>query len=88
LLQRDRRGLPELLVGEPYDQFAPAFSPDGRWIGYDNSSPNFGIETFVRPFPGGASAGKWRVSAGGGFFPVWSRGGKELLFFDHRGGRA
>jgi serine/threonine-protein kinase len=82
---RPKAGPPELLVGEPYDQFAPAFSPDGRWIAYSSSSANFVTEIYVRPFPGGRGAPKWQVSAGGGFFPVWSHDARELLFFDGSG---
>ena len=37
-----------------------------------------------RPFPLGASGGKWQISTAGGRFPVWSRGalgaGKELFY--------
>jgi len=35
---------------------------------------------FVRPFPGGPSAGRWQISTNGGRFPVWSRNGQELWY--------
>ena len=39
-------------------------------------------EVYVRPFPGRASSesGKWQISTGGGFHPVWSRDGRELFY--------
>ena len=33
---------------------------------------------YVRPFPG--PGGRWQISKGGGFVPLWSRDGRELLF--------
>jgi serine/threonine-protein kinase len=38
------------------------------------------LEVYVVPFPG--PGGKWRVSTGGGKFPIWSRNGRELFFMD------
>jgi serine/threonine-protein kinase len=55
----------------------PVFSPDGHWVAY--SSRETGTpEVYVRPFP--APGRKWRVSIGGGEFPVWSRDRRELFF--------
>ena len=58
---------------------APAFSPDGRWMAYC-SNESVQLEVYVVPFPG--PGGKWRISTGGGKFPVWSRNGRELFFVD------
>jgi Tol biopolymer transport system component len=58
---------------------APAFSPDSRWMAYC-SNESGRLEVYVVPFPG--PGGKWRVSTGGGKFPVWSRNGRELFFLD------
>jgi serine/threonine-protein kinase len=63
--------------GTPFNEFNPAFSPDGRWLAY-TSNESGTSEVYVRPFPG--SGGRWQVSTGGGAFPVWSRDGRELLF--------
>jgi len=35
-------------------------------------------EVYVQPFSG--SGGKWQISTGGGYFPKWSRNGKELFY--------
>jgi hypothetical protein len=41
------------------------------------------MEVYVRPFPN-ASAGRWQVSVGGGFAPVWSRDGQEIYYRNQR----
>ena len=73
--EQPRTGSPELFASDADD---PAFSPDGRWIAYTFYEPQ-GPQVFVRPFPGGPSAGKWQVSMAGRF-PVWARNGRELFF--------
>jgi serine/threonine-protein kinase len=79
---RPKPGRPKLLVGEPYDQFSPNFSPDRRWMAYVGSKANSAeTEIYVMSFPGSPTGRKWRVSRDGGTFPVWSRDGKELLFY-------
>ncbi|MGA2747054.1 MAG: protein kinase, partial [Candidatus Sulfotelmatobacter sp.] len=61
----------------------PAFSPDGKFLAYA-SSESGEEEVFVRPFPG--PGGKWKISTGGGKFPVWSRAAHELMFLGGVGG--
>ncbi|MDQ2898838.1 MAG: hypothetical protein M3Y07_03445 [Acidobacteriota bacterium] len=74
---RPHLGRPELFLGTPAAEVAPAFSPDGHWLAY--SSNESGIyEVYVRPFPG--PGGQWQISNGGGYFPVWSHAGGDLLF--------
>ena len=66
------------LVATPADEYAPALSPDGRWLAYvseESGSP----EVFVRPFPN-TSEGKYQVSLAGGVEPVWAHSGRELFF--------
>jgi serine/threonine-protein kinase len=60
-----------------FTEFAPRFSPDGRWIAYvSDESGDF--QVYVRPFPGpGAQV---PVSIGGGNTPVWSRDGRTIFF--------
>ncbi len=70
-------GEPKRFVNTPFAEGYPVFSPDGRWLAYQsNESGN--EEVYVRPFPG--PGGKWQISSGGGFFPKWSRNGKELFY--------
>jgi hypothetical protein len=77
-------GKPELFLKTPSDpgvnpRSAPAFSPDGRWLAYC-SNESGQLEVYVAPCPG--PGGKWRISTGGGKFPIWSRHGRELCFLD------
>jgi serine/threonine-protein kinase len=71
----DRKGQPFLRA--PYEETAPAFSPDGRWLA--NSSNESGRrEIIVQPYPG--SGGKWQISTDGGQEPVWNPKGGELFY--------
>jgi serine/threonine-protein kinase len=62
---------------------APAFSPDGRWLAYC-SNESGKLEVYVVPYRASDAppVSKWRISTGGGKFPVWSRNGQELFFED------
>jgi dipeptidyl aminopeptidase/acylaminoacyl peptidase len=55
----------------------PEFSPDGRWLAFALGETGRS-EVYVKPFPG--PGGRWRISAGGGQFPIWSPNGRELFF--------
>ena len=60
-----------------FDESAPRFSPDGRWIAY--VSNEFGrAEVFVRAAT--TSAPARQVSTDGGMEPVWARDGRALFF--------
>lgn len=56
----------------------PALSPDGRWMAYDSDETGR-VETFIQSFPDPARARR-QVSTGGGSEPIWTRGGRELVF--------
>jgi len=72
-----RANKPEVFLESPFEERAPSFSPDGRWLAYQsNESGSF--EVYVRPFPD--RSGKWQISTGGGNEPRWSRNGHELFF--------
>ncbi len=61
----------------PFDESAPEFSPDGRFLAY--VSDESGVpEVYVQPYPG--PGGKWLASTGGGTDPVWSSDSRELLY--------
>jgi eukaryotic-like serine/threonine-protein kinase len=53
------------------------FSPDGRWIAYV-SNESGKEEVYVLPFPG--PGGKWQISTAGGRAPLWTRGGREIVY--------
>ena len=78
-------GQAEALIAEPYDQFSPVFSPDGKWIAYTGSEANFSVDIYVRSADKSVSAPKWRVSPNHGLYPVWSRRGNELFYSEPDG---
>jgi serine/threonine-protein kinase len=61
----------------PFNESAPRFSPDGRWLAYtsDESGRN---EIYVQPYPG--PGGKSQISTDGGTEPVWNPNGRELFY--------
>ncbi len=66
------------VAGGRFDAFAPALSPDGRWIAH-GARVNGSFEVYVRRFPAGED--QWRISRTGGVIPRWASGGRELFFF-------
>jgi serine/threonine-protein kinase len=68
---------PRPFLNTPAQEYAPAFSPNGRWLAYvsDESGQR---EVYVRPFPGPGA--RVTVSSGGGIEPVWGRNGRELFY--------
>jgi len=61
----------------PFNESAPRFSPDGRWLAYiSNESGRY--EIYVQPYPG--PGGKWQISTGGGTEPEWNPNGRELFY--------
>jgi Tol biopolymer transport system component len=75
--RRDSLSEPQVLVATPFDERAPALSPDDRWLAYVSNETGRD-EIYVRPFPGGG--GRWMVSAAGGTEPRWRRDGRELFY--------
>jgi Tol biopolymer transport system component len=75
--------MPVPLAATPFTELNPAVSPDGHWLAYtsDESGAN---EVYVRPFPH-TGGGVQQVSIGGGYSPVWSSSGRELLYLDASG---
>jgi dipeptidyl aminopeptidase/acylaminoacyl peptidase len=71
-----RAGEPQIFLKTPYNERAPAFSPDGRWLAYSSDETGI-IEVYVREYPD--HGGKIQISNGGGNFPIWSRDGNRLF---------
>jgi len=64
-----------------FDESSARLSPDGHWIAYQ-SNQSGAWEAYVRAFP--ASDRPWQVSAGGGTRPMWSPGGREIVYVHER----
>ncbi|MEP7311902.1 MAG: TIR domain-containing protein [Pseudomonadota bacterium] len=63
-----------------------AVSPDGRWIAYESKESGAQTEIFLRPFPD-MNSRREKISVDGGRYPLWSRTGKDELFYvDLKGG--
>ena len=75
---------PQPFLRTPFDEFAPMFSPDGRWLAY-LSDESGRLEVYVQPYPG--PGGKWQISTEGGAEPVWARDGQELFYRSINGDR-
>jgi eukaryotic-like serine/threonine-protein kinase len=60
-----------------YNEIAPRFSPDGRWVAVvsDESGTD---EVYVRSFPDPAA--RVQISAGGGHEPTWSADGTRIFY--------
>ena len=79
-------GEPFVLLETPSNEDVGRFSPDGRWIAY-GSGESGRDEVYVMPFVDPSDAGddarphgKWQISNGGGWNPIWSHDGTELYF--------
>ena len=71
----DRKAQPFLQTR--FNETAPRFSPDGRWLAYiSDESGRF--EIYVQPYPG--PGGKWQISTEGGTEPMWNPNGRELFY--------
>ncbi|HZI94508.1 MAG TPA: protein kinase [Patescibacteria group bacterium] len=78
ILPMGDKGKPKIYQGEPGTQVNARISPDGRWLAYASGGDSAKLEVYVQSFP--VPGRKVRVSVSGGDFPIWTRGGKELLY--------
>ena len=70
--------IPVKIEGLPPHVGQPTISPDGRWLAYATNDGTDQPQVYVQSLSG--VPGRWQVSTKGGFFQVWTRGGKELVF--------
>jgi serine/threonine-protein kinase len=57
----------------------PMLSPDGRWMAYDSDESGQGVDVFIQSFPDPRQK-RVKVSPAHGSEPVWTRGGRELVY--------
>ena len=60
-----------------FQEHAPRFSPDGRWMAY-TSDQSGTFEVYVQAFP--ALGARIQVTAGGGQTPIWSSDGRHIYY--------
>ena len=65
------------IVNTPFNDYAAALSPDGRWLAYQSNESGH-PEIYVRDLSG--TGGRWQVSTEGGEEPHWSKDNRELYF--------
>jgi len=75
LLGEDEK--PKVYQAGPGQELRARLSPDGRWLAYQ-SDDSGKAEVYVQSFP--VPGRKIRISVDGGENPIWTRGGKELLY--------
>jgi dipeptidyl aminopeptidase/acylaminoacyl peptidase len=73
----DSAGVAHPVAATPALEWGATFSPDGRWIAY-SSSESGADEIYVQPYP--PNGQRWRISRSGGEEPLWTLGGKELVY--------
>ena len=73
----DSGAVPKRYIATPALEWAPRFSPDGKWIAFD-SDESGSPEVYLRSFPDPSS--KVQVSAGGGHSPIWLPDGKRIVY--------
>jgi serine/threonine-protein kinase len=77
----DRKAQPFPGLATNADEWAPQFSPNGRWLAYVSNETGRN-EVYVRPSsPGGA---KIPISTDGGTAPIWARKKSELFYLNGR----
>jgi Tol biopolymer transport system component len=70
---------PQVYLRTPYNESWGRFSPEHspRWVAYQ-SDESGRFEVYIDAFP--QPRGKTRISTGGGTYPQWGAGGRELFY--------
>jgi Tol biopolymer transport system component len=67
----------QTILDTPYNKGDFRFSPDGQYVVY-SSNESGQSEIYAASFPGFAA--KRKISSNGWRYPVWAKGGKEILY--------
>ncbi|WKW11391.1 protein kinase [Pseudogemmatithrix spongiicola] len=73
-----RTGASRQIGDSNLDGYTADFSPDGRWIAYDEFDAAGTVNTYVRLADG--TGGRRQVSADGGDQPIFARNGREITY--------
>jgi len=70
---------PKIYLQTRFDELWGRFSPEAppRWIAYESDETGR-YEVYIQAFP--EPRGKFQISTGGGQYPQWSAGGRELFY--------
>lgn len=77
-----RRGNARPLLTSAADELNGDVSPDGRWLAYQSRASGQ-FEIWVKRWD--AEGAGHQVTTAGGTRPVWTRGGRELVYLTHDG---
>jgi serine/threonine-protein kinase len=72
------RQTPMRYLSNGFNLAHPVLSPDGRWMAYD-SDESGRVEVYVQSYPDPIQK-RWKVSPSYGSEPLWTRGGRELVY--------
>ncbi len=84
ILPFDGDRIPRPLIKTRYNEFHPAFSPDGRWLAYASDETGR-WEIYARPYPSLDTV--TRISTDGGCEPLWAQDGGEIFYRDETGNK-
>jgi len=65
------------IVNARFDEWMGRASPDGKYLLYTSNESGL-REVYVKQLGGDST--RWQISSGRGFTPVWTKGGKEIIY--------
>ena len=80
-LKASTDGGPFVPISAAAPRQSPAFSPDGRWLAYEEESAGR-LEVYVEPYP--ADGRRFQVSNDGGYEAIFSKSGDQLFYRNGR----
>src|SRR2546430_17121053 len=70
--------MPARYIANGFNPARAKLTPDGRWMAYD-ADESGRVEVYAQSYPN-ASVKRWKVSPANGSEPMWTRGGRELVY--------